>query len=97
MSVASAAPVNKLRKTMPRAHLVRASCSQGRTISDAKWVCRAVRDGTFVDVAMGTLVDDPTVRPTKHIFVGSKARWFTISDDLPQYEEHAATAERTDR
>jgi hypothetical protein len=25
----------------------------------------------------------------KHIFVGSKPRWFTISDDLPQYEEHA--------
>jgi hypothetical protein len=47
-----------------------------------------VRDGAFVHVAMGTLVDDPTIRPTKHIFVGSKARWFTISDDLPQYEEH---------
>ena len=45
-----------------------------------------VRDGTFVHVAMGTLVDDPTVRPTKHIFVGSKARLFTITDDLPQYE-----------
>jgi hypothetical protein len=53
-----------------------------------------LRDVTFVHVAMGTLVDDPTVRPTKHIFVGSKARWFTISDDLPQYEEHAVTAER---
>ncbi|MFI5013945.1 MAG: GFA family protein [Hyphomicrobiales bacterium] len=48
-----------------------------------------VRDGAFVHVAMGTLVDDPTIRPTKHIFVGSKARWFTITDDLPQYEEHA--------
>jgi hypothetical protein len=47
-----------------------------------------VRDGAFVHVAMGTLVDDPTIRPTKHIFVGSKARWFTITDDLPQYEEH---------
>ena len=35
---------------------------------------------------MGTLVDDPTIRPTEHIFVGSKARWFTITDDLPQYE-----------
>ena len=53
-----------------------------------------VRDGTFVHVAMGTLGDDPTLRPTKHIFVGSKARWFTISDDLPQYEEHAVTAAR---
>jgi hypothetical protein len=46
-----------------------------------------VRDGAFVHVAMGTLVDDPTIRPTKHIFVGSKAPWFTITDDLPQYEE----------
>jgi hypothetical protein len=41
---------------------------------------------------MGTLVDDPTIRPTKHIFVGSKARWFTITDDLPQYLEHVAVA-----
>jgi hypothetical protein len=51
-----------------------------------------VRDGAFVHVAMGTLVDDPTVRPTAHIFVGSKARWFTITDDLPQYEEHVVRA-----
>jgi hypothetical protein len=27
--------------------------------------------------------------PTKHIFVGSKAPWFEITDDLPQFEEHA--------
>jgi hypothetical protein len=47
-----------------------------------------VRDGAFVHVAMGTLVDDPSIRPTKHIFVGSKAPWFTITDDLPQYEGH---------
>jgi hypothetical protein len=45
-----------------------------------------VRDGKFVHVAMGTLVDDPTIRPTKHIFVGSKAPWFTITDDLPRFE-----------
>ena len=47
-----------------------------------------VRDGAYVHVAMGTLVDDPTIRPTQHIFVGSKAPWFTITDDLPQYEGH---------
>jgi len=47
-----------------------------------------VRDGAYVHVAMGTLVDDPTIRPTKHIFVGSKAPWFAITDDLPQYREH---------
>jgi len=51
-----------------------------------------VRAGAFVHVAMGTLVDAPAIRPTAHIFVGSKAPWFTITDDLPQYEEHAVPA-----
>lgn len=46
-----------------------------------------VRDGAFAHVTMGTLVDTPTIRPTAHIFVGSKAPWFTITDDLPQHEE----------
>ena len=51
-----------------------------------------VRDGGFVHVTLGTLVDDPTIRPTKHIFTGSKAPWFTITDDLPQYAEHVTAA-----
>ena len=51
-----------------------------------------VRAGAFVHVAMGTLIDDPSIRPTKHIFVGSKAPWFTITDDLPQYHEHVVVA-----
>ena len=46
-----------------------------------------VRQGAFVHVAMGTLVDAPTIRPSAHIFVGSKAPWFTIIDGLPQFEE----------
>ena len=46
-----------------------------------------VRDGAFVHVAMGTLTDSPSIRPTAHIFVGSKAPWFSISDELPQYQE----------
>jgi hypothetical protein len=49
-----------------------------------------VRDGAWVHVAMGTLVDDPSIRPTAHIFVGSKAPWFTITDGLPQYQGHVA-------
>ncbi len=49
-----------------------------------------VREGAFVHVTMGTLVDAPAIRPGKHIFVGSKAPWFTITDDLPQYAEHVA-------
>jgi len=48
-----------------------------------------VRDGAFVHVAMGTLVDDPAIRPARHIFVGSKAPWFTTTDDLPRHSEHA--------
>ncbi|WP_422001996.1 GFA family protein [Reyranella sp.] len=48
-----------------------------------------VRDGAFVHVAMGTLVDAPSIRPGCHIFVGSKAPWHTIADDLPQHEGHA--------
>src|SRR5919201_4570564 len=52
-----------------------------------------VRDGAYVHVALGSLVDAPTMRPTKHIFVGSKAPWFEITDDLPQFDEHAAPVE----
>lgn len=44
-----------------------------------------VREGRFLHVAMGTLVDDPAIRPMFHIFVGSKALWHEIADALPQY------------
>ena len=47
-----------------------------------------VREGRYVHVWMGTLIDEPTLRPTHHIFVGSKARWHQITDDLPQYLEY---------
>ena len=48
-----------------------------------------VRDGAYVHVALGTVVDAPSVRPNKHIFVRSKAPWFEITDELPQFEGHA--------
>jgi hypothetical protein len=47
-----------------------------------------VRDGEWVHVALGSLGDAPAIRPTEHIFVGSKAPWFEITDDLPQHEEY---------
>jgi hypothetical protein len=47
-----------------------------------------VREGAYVHVALGSLVDAPSIRPTQHIFVGSKAPWFEITDDLPQAEEY---------
>jgi len=43
-------------------------------------------------VPMGSLDDDPGIRPTAHIFVGSKAPWFEIADDLPQYKESTPPA-----
>jgi hypothetical protein len=46
-----------------------------------------VREGKYVHVAYGTLVDSPTLAPRAHIFVASKAPWFTITDDLPQFSE----------
>jgi hypothetical protein len=48
-----------------------------------------VREGGWVHIAMGSLIDSPTIRPRHHIFVGSKAAWENITDDLPQYEGHA--------
>ena len=47
-----------------------------------------VRDGEYVHVALGSLEDEPSIRPAGHIFVGSKAPWFEITDDLPQFEEY---------
>jgi hypothetical protein len=47
-----------------------------------------VRDGAYVHVALGSLCDDPSIRPSEHIFVGSKAAWFEITDALPQSSEY---------
>ena len=46
-----------------------------------------VRAGQYVHVTLGALTDSPTIRPTAHIYVGSKAPWFAITDDLPQFDE----------
>ena len=38
----------------------------------------------LVVIPAGSFYDDPRVRPSEHIFVGSKATWFQIGDTLPQ-------------
>jgi hypothetical protein len=43
------------------------------------------RDNHF-GVAYGTLIDAPTLKPRYHQFVGSKAQWYEILDDLPQHD-----------
>jgi hypothetical protein len=36
----------------------------------------------------GPLEGDLGIKPQAHIFVGSKAPWYTITDDLPQHKEY---------
>lgn len=36
---------------------------------------------------LGTLDDDPGVKAKCHVFVGSKAPWHDIADNLPQWDE----------
>jgi hypothetical protein len=42
---------------------------------------------TMAWVPAGALDQDLGVLPTVHIYVGSKAPWFCITDDLPQHRE----------
>ncbi|MGR3344404.1 MAG: GFA family protein, partial [Paracoccaceae bacterium] len=44
-------------------------------------------NGELSWVALGTVKGDPGLRPQAHIFVGSKAPWYEITDDLPQFDE----------
>ena len=41
----------------------------------------------MVYVTLGTMDGDPGVRPEVHIFAGSRAPWYDITDDLPQFDE----------
>lgn len=45
-------------------------------------------DAQRVIVPAGCLEQDPGLRPQMHIFVGSKAPGYEISDDLPQHEAY---------
>ena len=46
-------------------------------------------DRWWIRVPYGSLIDKPTLTPTAHIFVGSKASWYEILDDLPQHDGYA--------
>jgi hypothetical protein len=50
-------------------------------------ISRGDRHPTIFNLALGTVDGDPGVRPTAHWHVASKASWFEIRDDLPQYPE----------
>ena len=46
-----------------------------------------VREGAWAHVALGSLLDAPSLTPTHHIWVSAKAPWHKITDDLPQHAE----------
>lgn len=54
-------------------------------------------DRPSVVIPAGTLDDDPGVRPALHIFTGSKAPWWEIRDELPQFEEFTPGYDREGR
>jgi hypothetical protein len=43
----------------------------------------------LLDVPVGSLDDDPGLRPERHIYVEAKSAWFAIHDDLPQLDKAA--------
>ncbi|MEM6988198.1 MAG: GFA family protein [Pseudomonadota bacterium] len=43
-------------------------------------------EGEVTSVALGTVEGDPGVRADCHIYTGSKAVWYDIEDNLPQYD-----------
>ena len=71
----------------------RASATATRTFcgdcgSNLEW--RGSRTPERVGIALGALDDEPAVRPRQHIFVGSRAPWYEIADELPQFTADAA-------
>ena len=68
------------------AHATRTFCRHCG--SNLQW-CPTATAGHF-SIALGTLDDDPGIRPDRHIFVGSKAPWYTIEDQLAQFATYPA-------
>jgi hypothetical protein len=44
-------------------------------------------EGAHVNIPAGALDDDPEVRPIVHLHTASKAPWYEITDELPQFAE----------
>ena len=42
--------------------------------------------GPFALIPLGNIAEDPVTRPSLHFFVGSKAPWHAIVDDLPRHD-----------
>jgi hypothetical protein len=71
-----------VRSYRPAGGSAKAFCSVcGSSLFGGAWPT-----GPEVSIRLGTVDGDPRDRPQYHTFVGSKAPWEDILDDLPQYE-----------
>lgn len=71
-----------VRVYRPRDGAVKAFCETcGSSLFGGTWP-----EGPEVSIRLGSLDADPGIRPQYHTFVGSKAPWDEIFDDLPRYE-----------
>jgi hypothetical protein len=73
-----------IRVYRPDGGAVKAFCSVcGSSLFGANWP-----EGDEISIRMGSLDDDPGIRPQYHTFVGSRAPWDELPDDgLPRYED----------
>lgn len=83
--------IDKVEVTIGADHLlIEGECADGygaRCRSCHAFLFAAVRERKYMHVSLGTLTDTPNKLPDHHIYVGSKAPWFQITDTLPQYDE----------
>ncbi len=57
------------------------------SICGSSLICMYKDKSDYIGLPIGGLDQDPGNRPVANIFVGSKAAWYEITDDLPQYDE----------
>ena len=69
-----------VRYKLPEAERFRTTfCNECGSLMPSLW-------NNFWNVPAGCLDYEPKIRPKGHIFVGEKANWFDICDELPQFE-----------
>jgi hypothetical protein len=70
--------------------LIEGECSDGYGARCSRchvFLFAAVRERQYMHVSLGVLQGTPNHLPDHHVYVGSKAPWFEITDELPQYDE----------
>jgi hypothetical protein len=83
--------IEKLEVIAGHEHLLlEGECSDGygaRCSQCHAFLFAAVRGRKYLHVSLGVVRDIPSRTPDHHIYVGSKAPWYQITDTLPQYDE----------